>query len=240
MKTKRGIISFTIIAIALLTTRLCAQDRVTAEDLEKVRGHKVTAAEVKEANDLLKKWEEYFRAMDRQKFHVKGEVVDEQGNRLTDVTLIIGTYTSGTLFNPSGGKDTERKVLLKEGRLDVSERGITSLNLSFLKDGYCDYYWDSSRDSAGLSDKEKQDIEERIMKRVIGVKSFKLTNRRCGNRMGAWHGHFAFNTQGHCIISRAGETSGDRYFIPISTERHSYQSLSNPSSPIRSDSMPTY
>jgi len=138
--------------------RLHAQAQVTAEQLEKIRGRKVTEAEVREANDLMRKWTEYYKVMDKRRFHIKGEVVDEQGNRLTGVTMLVSKSVSG------GWWQNDQSIFIGEytinGIFEVRESGCEDVRLSFEKGGYY-------RQSIRFSDDAKantREIQERIMK----------------------------------------------------------------------------
>jgi len=155
---KKALVLLAVLASFFLIPLMAhAQAQITAEQLEKIRGRKVTAAEVKEANDLMRKWTEYYKVMDNRRFHIKGEVVDEQGARLTGVTMWVTKAVPGGWWQEVQYVSKEYTI---NGTFEVRERGCEDISLTFDKGGYY-------RQSIRFSDDAKantREIQERIMK----------------------------------------------------------------------------
>ncbi len=199
MKMKRTLVFLTLLAsFFIIPLILHAQAQITAEQLEKIRGRKVTAAEVKEANDLMRKWMRYYDVMDNRRFHIKGEVVDEQGNRLTGVTMWVTKAVPGGWWQEV--QYVARQYTIN-GTFEVRESGCEDVRLGFEKGGYY-------RQSIRFSDDAKantREIQEKIMKGLpveeplVGKEGLRIVMEKKGEQqvsLGEYNTPLIYNMDG--------------------------------------------
>jgi len=170
-----------LLLFAPYVARLQAQ--ITAEQLEKIRGRKMTAAEVREANDLMRKWMRYYDVMDNRRFHIKGEVVDEQGTRLTGVTMWVSKSVSGGWWQ--NNRDIFRGEFTINGTFDVRESGCESVSIGFEKGGYyrqsIDFFADAKANTREVQDKIMKGLP--VEEPMVGKEGLRIVMEKKGEQV---------------------------------------------------------
>lgn len=138
--------------------------KTTKEEIERLIKKSVTIEELKQINDALSAYSK----IESWDFKLKGNVVNEQGNPLTGVTVKVTTYS------PVYSSETSKI----DGFFDFDLNGCTLVILDFSKEGY---YRESLRfypeDAKELA--EKIIAGEQIGEQFVSAEKLLVTMTRC-------------------------------------------------------------
>lgn len=135
----------------------------TKEEIERLIKKSVSIEELKQINDALSAYSK----IENWDFKLKGNVVDEQGNPLTGVTVKITTYSP----------DCSSKTSEIDGLFDFDLNGFRIVILDFLKEGYyheiLQFYPEDVKELA-----EKITKREQIGGRFVNAETLRVTMER--------------------------------------------------------------